>query len=305
MNPILVFIDPAEDNVPVIAKAHYLAKRMDTSLILFASAFNASLANANPFASGTGSQTQTSYIREQERRLQQQATPLIDAGLTVSVRVVWNKNPWQAIKTFLEEGEGDCELIIKGTHHQNVVQRTFFSSTDWDLMRCCRLPILLVKNAPWPDEKMLLTACVDPIEHENQPHILDKAIVLQTKVWQSLLKARMEVLNVYDPTPFIVYMDPPVPDTTPITEALAEQHQESLDKLLDECGVERAQGTLEAGTPTSTIPEVLHQSGTHVAVMGAQTREGINRWLIGHTAEKVLDRISCDILVIKTDQSGG
>ncbi len=299
MNPILVFLDPEENNVPVIEKARYLAQRMNTSLVLFSAAYNAALANSNPFASGTGDQTQTSFLREQERTLEKQAVPLIDAGLEVSVRVVWQKNPWQAICTLREEQ--DFELIIKGTHHRNVVQRTFFSSTDWDLMRCSPLPVLLVKHVPWPDEQMLLTACVDPIEHEDQQHLLDKAIVLQSKVWQELLKTRLEVLNVYDPTPFIVYMDPPVPDTTPITEALADQHQTALDNLLEECGLDTAQGRLEAGTPTSTIPEILNENGTHVAILGAQTREGISRWLIGHTAEKVLDRLSCDILVVKTD----
>ncbi len=299
MNPILVFLDPAEDNDPVINKARYLAQRMDTSLVLFAPCFNATLANRPPVSGGDDDQSQASYLREQERELEQLAQPLIKSGLAVTVRVVWHKNPWQAICKLRETQ--DFELIIKGTHHQNVIQRTFLSSTDWDLMRCSPLPVLLVKNMPWPEKSLLLTACVDPIERAENEQIVDKAIVLQAKVWQELLDTRLDVLNVYDPTPFIVYMDPPVPDTTPITEALAEQHQTALDNLLDECGLEQRQGRLEAGTPNTTIPEFLHQNGTHVAVMGARTREGLNRWLIGHTAEKVLDRLSCDILVVKTD----
>lgn len=299
MNPILVFLDPAENNEPVIDKARYLAQRMNTSLVLFAPCFNATLANRPPVSDGDGEQTQTSFLHQQEQELQQQAEPLTRAGLSVSVQVVWNKSPWQAICKLRETQ--DFELIIKGTHHQNIIQRTFLSSTDWDLMRCSPLPVLLVKNMPWPEQSLLLTACVDPIEQEENRQIVDKAIVLQAKVWQELLDIRLDVLNVYDPTPFIVYMDPPVPDTTPITEALAEQHQTALDGLLEECGLEPRQGRLEAGTPTATIPEFLHQNGTHVAVMGARTREGLNRWLIGHTAEKVLDRLSCDILVVKTD----
>ena len=201
--------------------------------------------------------------------------------------------------------EQPFDLILKGTHHQNVVQRTFFSSTDWDLMRCSPLPVLLVKDTPWPDSGLRMTACVDPVEQGDAPRNLDKAILLQARVWQEALGTDLEVLNVYDPTPFIVYMDPPVPDTTPITEALAEQHQEALDKLLDDSGLGRNLGRLEAGTPTSSIPELVQQSGSHVVILGAQTREGIDRWLIGHTAEKILDRIRCDVLVIKTDQSGG
>jgi universal stress protein E len=47
------------------------------------------------------------------------------------------------------------------------------------------------------------------------------------------------------------------------------------------------------------IPEWVARSDTHVVMLGAQNRVGLNRWLMGHTAEKILDRIACDILVVK------
>lgn len=303
MNPILVYLDPTEDNLPVVNKAEFLAQRWQCPLVLFSAAFHSALARGLAGGSdGRAENQQASYLREQEQKLEAIARQLRERGLEVSTRVAWCKHAWQAIEKLLEEQ--DFDLILKGTHHQNVMQRTFFSSTDWDLMRCSPLPVLLVKDNPWPDTGMHLTACVDPVEQGDAPRLLDKAILLQARVWQEALDTRLEVLNVYDPTPFIVYMDPPVPDTTPITEALAEQHQDALNKLLDECGIPQAQGRLEAGTPTSTIPELVQDSGSHVVVLGAQTREGLNRWLIGHTAEKILDRLRCDVLVIKTDQSG-
>lgn len=303
MNPILVYLDPSEDNLPVVHKAEYLARRWQAPLVLFSVVFNAALARSlSGDQSSKAESQQAGFLREQEAKLESFAHSLRERGLDVSTRVAWCKHAWTAIERVVSEQTFD--LILKGTHHQNVVQRTFFSSTDWDLMRCSRLPVLLVKDAPWPEKGMRLTACVDPIEQGSAPRMLDKAILLQSRVWQDALSTELEVLNVYDPTPFIVYMDPPVPDTTPITEALADQHQEALDALLDETGLPRTLGRLEAGTPSSTIPELVSQTGSHVVILGAQTREGINRWLIGHTAEKILDRISCDVLVIKTDQSG-
>jgi universal stress protein E len=57
----------------------------------------------------------------------------------------------------------------------------------------------------------------------------------------------------------------------------------------------------------------LHQGGTRdglialadrvradVVVMGAVSRRGLSRVFIGNTAEDVLDKIGCDILVVKT-----
>lgn len=297
MNPILVYFDPAEDNLAVFNKAGFLAKKLGTDLFLFTTGYNSSLANNHPVDAASGERSRDAFVGRLEQSLHQEADLLRAQGIDVAVKAVWDKNPWHALQELLLDNS--FEFIIKGTHHQNVMQRTFFSSTDWDLMRCSPLPVLLVKSEPWP-EQLHLTACVDPIEHGDAPKILDKAIVLQGKAWQEQLKARLEVLNVYDPTPFMVYMDPPVPDTTPITEALVQQHQEALNSLLESCALPATLGKLEAGTPTATIPDLLYEGNTHIVIMGAQTREGIGRWLIGHTAEKVLDRITCDILVIKT-----
>ncbi len=302
MSAILVYLDPGEDNLPVLTKARRLSQMLYRPLVLMSVVYNATLARSSRPAGQDADSTRDAFIEAHRETLVTYADDLKSQGLSVDVCVLWHKNAWQGMREYLQQG--DFDLIVKGTHHQNVVQRTLFSSTDWDLIRCSPLPVLLVQRYPWPQDNLLLTACVDPVAKEDSPQILDKATVLQAKVWQSAMNARLEVLNVYDPTPFIVYMDPPVPDTTPITEALAEQHRDALNQLLADCGLENTQGHLESGTPATTIPELLHEHGTHVAVLGAQTREGINRWLIGHTAEKVLDRIHCDILVIKTDQHG-
>jgi hypothetical protein len=40
-------------------------------------------------------------------------------------------------------------------------------------------------------------------------------------------------------------------------------------------------------------------SGSAIVVMGAISRSGYKRLLIGNTAERILDDLTCDILVIK------
>jgi universal stress protein E len=38
-----------------------------------------------------------------------------------------------------------------------------------------------------------------------------------------------------------------------------------------------------------------------VVVMGAVSRSGLERLFIGSTAEEVLDRVPCDLLIVKAD----
>ena len=106
---------------------------------------------------------------------------------------------------FLDQHDGD--LVIKTTHHQNVMQRTFFSHTDWDLIRYCNIPLLLTKSTVWPNEKINITVAVDPVNIEDKSKHLDTELLTYAVNLAALLPGKMDVLHVYDPTPLLIYMD--------------------------------------------------------------------------------------------------
>jgi universal stress protein E len=248
-------------------------------------------------ATHPGADQRARWLAAETEKLKAIAKRLDPDEQTIQVTARWSKHAWTALEEILNEQNFD--LIIKGTHQQNPIQRTFFSSTDWDLMRCSSVPVLLIKDQPWPEHTLNLTACVDPSEPDSAPHTLNETILKYAKAWQDTLGGQLNILHAYDPTPFLVYMEPPVPDTTEISDALSQQHQAALDQLLSDCDLSPSLGRLEAGSPLRVIPDWVARSDTHVVMLGAQNRVGFNRWLMGHTAEKILDRMSCDILVIK------
>jgi universal stress protein E len=47
------------------------------------------------------------------------------------------------------------------------------------------------------------------------------------------------------------------------------------------------------------IPNLAQFLHANVVVMGAVSRSALERAVIGHTAERVLDALDCDVLVIK------
>jgi len=47
------------------------------------------------------------------------------------------------------------------------------------------------------------------------------------------------------------------------------------------------------------IPDTARKLKSSIVVMGAISRSGIKRLLIGNTAERILDSLSCDVLVVK------
>jgi universal stress protein E len=51
--------------------------------------------------------------------------------------------------------------------------------------------------------------------------------------------------------------------------------------------------------PVDAIPNTAKRIGGSIVVMGAISRSGLKRFFIGDTAERVLDRLACDVLVVK------
>jgi universal stress protein E len=56
---------------------------------------------------------------------------------------------------------------------------------------------------------------------------------------------------------------------------------------------------LEQGSAADVIPRVVERLGADVLVMGAVSRSRLQELFVGSTAERILEHISCDVLVVK------
>ena len=53
------------------------------------------------------------------------------------------------------------------------------------------------------------------------------------------------------------------------------------------------------GAPREALPQAARDYKASLVVMGAMSRSGMQRLLVGNTAEAVLDHLTCDVLVMK------
>jgi universal stress protein E len=56
---------------------------------------------------------------------------------------------------------------------------------------------------------------------------------------------------------------------------------------------------LEQGAAAEVLPRMADQLNAALVVMGAVSRSRLQEVFLGSTAERVLDRIGCDVLVVK------
>ena len=55
------------------------------------------------------------------------------------------------------------------------------------------------------------------------------------------------------------------------------------------------------GDPDDCIPELAMEQGIDLLVMGSVCRTGIAGFLIGNTAEEVLNQVDCSVLTLKPE----
>ncbi|MFT4675365.1 MAG: universal stress protein E [Reinekea sp.] len=289
---IIVLLDQSEESVTAVEKAAMLAKKTGSRMTLFTSGYDGALNNLQNLAENA----RDAYLSRLLIGLDSLAAIARAQDIVVHTEAVWDKHAGTALLNYIDGNSVD--LVVKATHHQNVIQRTFFSQTDWELIRHCPVPLLLTKGTAW-HPKVTVTAAVDPVRGNDKPSFLDDHIIQCGLDLAAQLDGQVQLLHVYDPTPLMIYLDQPAINSTDISEEIRQQHLDALASLASSKGIATDLAKLEMGSPVQVIPDHLYENDIDIVIMGAVSRSGFERWLLGHTAEKVLDRITVDILIVK------
>jgi nucleotide-binding universal stress UspA family protein len=82
-----------------------------------------------------------------------------------------------------------------------------------------------------------------------------------------------------------------------------KMHKGWLDKLLADydLGAIDHQVHLLKGDPDHVISELARKKRVELLVMGTVVRTGIQGFLIGNTAERVLNQVNCSVLTVKPE----
>ena len=80
---------------------------------------------------------------------------------------------------------------------------------------------------------------------------------------------------------------------------MEKSHTEAVQAIAERHGVPRDRVQVLQGGPRRVLVEAAEQLRADVVVMGAVSRNAVERLFIGSTAESVLDKIGCDLLIVK------
>lgn len=282
---ILVVLDRSAAASPALQKAARLAEGGGLGLRLFCCDSDPRLVARLFLRPESLSAARADFLRQCRSWLAGQAEPLLRRGLQVDIEAAWDSPLHAGIMR--EVTLARPALVVKDMLWHPPLGRGLLTGTDWHLLRTCPVPLLLVKPRAWPDAPRIVAA-VDPGHPADPEFMLDHRIVRDTGRLAAWLQARLGIVHAcLSPGPALDSGEHGLQAAAAAAVRAVCQQQE--------CGPPEM--TLLDGAAVDALPKFCEERAVDVLGVGAASRSRIYEAVIGSTAEMLLDRIPCDLLV--------
>ena len=297
---ILAIVDPTADAQPGVEKAARLAQLFGARLELYACETKES--HAMRYATHLQKGGSTDFIAHMRAVLEQIAIPLRSRGIDTTVESETG-DPLHAMLLARTKRTG-ADLVVKDTHHHSLAKRTFITNTDWHLIRGCPVPLLLTKSKAW-SATPILAAAVDPGHLNDKPVALDRRILDWSNTLADRMGGSLKVVPAYLPMILAAEAAGGMPAMmSPLTPQVMDDERKrrasEAGALIASCGIDAQALSVQLGVASDVLPRYAHEVGADVLAMGAISRSGLQRVFIGSTAERVLEHLPCDALIVKS-----
>jgi len=295
---ILVVIDPTTDRDFVVDRAKSLALAYNSAVRFFINNTN-TLSKHSYLYEGIDPhffETQRElFVSHYDQLLEELLEEFKAANIEVSAE--FNEDHHLADAIIRQATTVNPDLVLKSTHHHSSLNKALVTNTDWRLIRKCPYPLLLVKDNAWQAEGSIVTA-VDPLHKKAEQTRLDHMLVEAAEQLSTVLKQPACVFHCY--FPFVSTMFPlGGTGTTEHLEQMRQQHSEKLQLLLKPHNIDPSNIHLAHGELVPALLQYLDEISANILVIGALSRNVLERAIVGNTAEKILDDCPCDVLILK------
>jgi universal stress protein E len=293
MKKILVVLDNTAADDAVVARLRELCSDSTSAQLLaivHQPALDGYLGNTEIYAP-----LRQRLIDEEADKIEKIAHRLRDRGVNVVAKAIWDWPRDDAIRREAEAFGADFIILSFG-----IGPERHLGSRDWRFLAECPLPILVV-NAAADKPLRNIIAAVDPVHAHAKPANLDQAIVRLAKSVCERAAAQLELIHCFLPLAHYHVGTDDI-DRLPLNDAeqaLEKSRQQALELLAKEAGLEPGQTRLIEGEAEQVLAAFVEWGQADLIVMGALARGKLADFVIGSTAERVLRKADCDILLVK------
>lgn len=265
---ILVVIDPTQEHQPAFNRAMQTAEETGAALHFYMCIYKESADKRN-----VSDLIKQEALNEARQRLRCFSECAEEEGIKAIQEVEWD-NDW-ASAIVSAASRHSIDLVIKSSFAHSKAKRLLNRTSDWVILRTSPCPVLLVKReAPWQNKGILAAVDIETADPEHRR--LNNAIISFGMQMAGGHQADVHLVNAYQDS--LKYPD--------------------RSNLLKMSGIPNQNIYIDNGSPSDVIIGRATSLEVDLVVIGTVARHGVKGTLIGNTAEKVLDKLPCDVLAL-------
>lgn len=288
MSKILIVADP-EDSCFATPRGLELAAalKQESHVVAFVSAPVKNL----KVSTAQQAKVKKLLMKEREKTVKARVSKYRKRGQKVTVSVQWVKDP---VRWINKECAGGGYLGVVKTGRANGA--LVGSSGDWELLRECRAPVLLVAEKKWHRTKPVLVA-LDMASTSARKRRLNTKVLNAARDLAAALDVPLEIITAIEVPTLLTDLD--IVDAASYVAEAKQEMEPQIKKLAAASGVPVASFKSKRGPVEKVITSRAAKVRAQIVVMGTVGRTGVKARLLGNTAEKVLEHLHTDVLAIK------
>jgi universal stress protein E len=209
----------------------------------------------------------------------------------VRLKVVWEKDiiGWvnrQCART-------DYAYVVKtGRRSENLVH----TSTDWQLLRECPAPVMIVSDKKWHRTQPVLAA-LDLSTNLRAKKQLNHTILAHAKNLAEVLGVDLHIISAIEIPTLLADLD--LVDTHAYVREARESMAPNIRSLSKTHDLPASAFDTKRGPVEKVIASRAASVRAQVVVMGTVGRKGVRARLLGNTADEVLRHLKTDVIALK------
>ncbi|CEG57111.1 universal stress protein [Legionella fallonii] len=220
--------------------------------------------------------------------------------VVVQIDVEWGSTP--DIRIIQQVLRHSYDLVIKAA--ENTEETKGFKALDMSLLRKC--PCALYLHRPFVSTKPIhIAVAIDPKDNEDGRHDLALRLLQLSHELALHYHGDLSIISCWDfpLEKFLrqsVFVDIPKNELDDLVMQESNAHYALLHGLIHEANIKaEPQIYHQKGEATELIPFIINEQKIDILVMGTVARTGISGFIIGNTAENILQKINCSLVALK------
>ncbi len=291
MRELLVIADQNADSNPAFLHVLEVAKNTGAKIEFVGFVHAAGVDSSEILTQSEKRKVHHEFIDRKQAQIDSFLSNLDLTGVRVNVDVVWERSFERWVTDRCNQKSFD--MIFKTGHRS---ESTTHAPSDWQLMRHCPDPVMIVGDKEWKNGGKVLAA-LDLGSSSEEALKLNEEILKYS--FQLAKATNSEVHACYSISMPSALAELDFFDTVGYEKKMKESIDPIISRLIEKGGLNQETLHLVSGKPAKEIRRIVKKIDADVVVMGNKTRVSLRGRLLGNTARNVLRKIKADVLIVK------